>query len=91
MYRTYSWLILAGGIGILVATSNSVQAVTTALSLVADPGNAADGNGHGAVDHSYYIGTYDVTVSQYVEFLKCQGSHRREYAWTHQWRYAVHA
>ena len=37
---------------------------------VGNPDNAADpATGHGTVDYSYNIGTYDVTVSQYVAFL----------------------
>ena len=44
--------------------------VTMAWSYVGNPNNAADPlTGHGAVDHSYNIGTYDVTNSQYVTFL----------------------
>ena len=44
--------------------------ITMAWSPVGNPGNAADPlTGYGAVDHSYNIGTYDVTVSQYVAFL----------------------
>ena len=36
---------------------------------VGNPGNAADGNGYGAVSYEYDIGTYEVTNAQYVEFL----------------------
>jgi formylglycine-generating enzyme required for sulfatase activity len=37
---------------------------------VGDANNAADpANGYGAVDHNYQMGTYDVTVGQYCEFL----------------------
>lgn len=44
--------------------------VTMAWSPVGNPGNAADGTtGYGAVGYSYSIGTYLVTVSQYVAFL----------------------
>ena len=42
--------------------------VTMAWSTVGNPGNDADSTGYGAVDYSYNIGTYDVTVSQYVAF-----------------------
>ena len=44
-------------------------AVTIAWSPVGNPGNAPDTTGFGAVGYSYNIGTYDVTNSQYVEFL----------------------
>lgn len=36
---------------------------------VGDPGNAADTTGYGSVAETYQIGKYDVTVSQYTEFL----------------------
>ena len=49
------------------------RAVTMAWSPVGNPGNAADtvtpNPGVGAVGHDYKIGTYDVTNSQYAEFL----------------------
>jgi formylglycine-generating enzyme required for sulfatase activity len=41
-----------------------------AWTTVGNPGNAADpATGYGAVGYSYNIGTYDVTVNQYVAFL----------------------
>jgi formylglycine-generating enzyme required for sulfatase activity len=46
--------------------------MTIAWSPVGNPGNAPDpatGSLYGAVDYNYNIGTYDVTNSQYVEFL----------------------
>jgi formylglycine-generating enzyme required for sulfatase activity len=46
--------------------------ITMAWSPVGNPGNAADpatGSLYGAVGYSYNIGTYDVTVSQYVAFI----------------------
>ena len=48
------------------------QAVTIDWSPVGNPGNANDpatGNLYGAVGYNYNIGTYDVTVGQYTEFL----------------------
>ena len=39
------------------------------LSKVGDPGNKADANGVGAVAQSFSIGTYEVTIQQYCEFL----------------------
>jgi formylglycine-generating enzyme len=61
----------------LVACAADARAVTIAWSLVGNPGNAADTvvvledgtTGYGAVGYNYKIGTYDVTNSQYVEFL----------------------
>jgi formylglycine-generating enzyme required for sulfatase activity len=56
----------------LVACAVDARAVTIAWSPVGDPGNAADATGFGAVGYSYNIGTYDVTNSQYVEFLNAK-------------------
>jgi formylglycine-generating enzyme required for sulfatase activity len=53
----------------------SALAVTIAWSPVGNPGNAADpstGSLYGAVGYSYNIGTYDVTNTQYVEFLNAK-------------------
>ena len=56
--------------------------ITIAWSPVGNPGNAndpADGDdgtpgiqNFGAVPYAYNIGTYDVTASQYVEFLNAK-------------------
>ena len=56
---------------VVVATSAaSALAVTISWSPVPDAGNAADpATGHGAVGYAYSIGTYDVTIGQYTEFL----------------------
>ena len=57
--------------GVLLAIfAAEAQAVMMNWSAVADAGNAADPlTGFGAVPYAYNIGTYDVTVNQYVEFL----------------------
>jgi formylglycine-generating enzyme required for sulfatase activity len=62
----------------------SASAVTIAWTPVGNPGNAADpadgdantdGIQHfGAVSYNYNIGTYDVTNSQYAEFLNAKDS-----------------
>ena len=43
------------------------------LTFIGNPGNPADvdtgGGANGAVSYGYYIGTYEVTVAQYTEFL----------------------
>jgi formylglycine-generating enzyme required for sulfatase activity len=44
-------------------------AVSIDTVLVGNPGNAAHGTGFGAVDYLYCIGTFEVTNSQYAEFL----------------------
>jgi formylglycine-generating enzyme required for sulfatase activity len=54
------------------AFSPDAQAVTIAWSPVGNPGNANDATGYGAVGYTYNIGTYDVTNSQYVEFLNAK-------------------
>ena len=51
------------------------RAVTIAWTPVGNPGNAADpvaGSLYGAVGYSYEIDKYDVTNSQYVEFLNAK-------------------
>ena len=56
---------------VLAPLAASAQ-VTINWSPVGNPGNAADlttGSLYGAVPYSYNIGTYDVTVAQYVDFL----------------------
>ncbi len=40
-----------------------------AMVSVGDAGNAADGNGYGAVSYDYAIGKYEVTNGEYVQFL----------------------
>jgi formylglycine-generating enzyme required for sulfatase activity len=55
------------GISMLFAPQ-SAMAVTVDWVTVGDPGNPA-WNGLGSVPYVYRIGKYDVTVSQYVEFL----------------------
>ena len=59
--------------------ASSAPAVTMNWSFVGNPGNACDpqsggyGSGpagcFGAVGYDYYIGTYEVTVAQYTQFL----------------------
>jgi formylglycine-generating enzyme required for sulfatase activity len=47
----------------------SVQSAMIETVPVGNPGNAADSTGFGAVAYEYYIGKYEVTNAQYVEFL----------------------
>lgn len=65
--------LLATAIGILLM--QAVQAATIPTVPVGDPGNSADptfsGN-LGAVDYGYRIGKYEVTNSQYAEFLNAK-------------------
>lgn len=39
------------------------------LTYIGNPENPADSTGLGSVDYGYYIGTYEITVAQYTEFL----------------------
>ena len=59
------------GLTVLLATNvaTPVSAVTIPTVPVGDAGNAADTTGYGAVDYNYRIGTTEVTVGQYTEFL----------------------
>lgn len=52
-----------------VAVTQSQAAVSIDYVSVVNPGNANDGTGYGAVGYVYNIGKYEVTVSQYAEFL----------------------
>ena len=57
--------VLAG-----IALSTPAFAVVTIDYVpVGNPGNAADTTGYGAVAYAYQIGKYEVTNSQYAEFL----------------------
>ncbi len=68
MIRSYASILLF--CAILFCAPSLVTAVTIAWSSVGNPGNAPyTTTGYGAVTYSYSIGTYDVTNSQYVEFL----------------------
>ena len=69
MYKnTY---IVAGAL--LVSVVNASASIEIATSYVGDAGNPADTD-VGAVSYSYYVGTYEVTNSQYVEFLNAKAS-----------------
>jgi hypothetical protein len=41
---------------------------------VGNVGNAADATGYGSVGYAYQMGTFDVTVGQYVDFLNAVAS-----------------
>ncbi|MBI3838672.1 MAG: PEP-CTERM sorting domain-containing protein, partial [Planctomycetia bacterium] len=73
--RTFSRSAALVLFGLLAAFAADARAVTIAWSPVGNPGNAADpatGSLYGAVPYAYNIGTYDVTASQYVEFLNAK-------------------
>ena len=55
---------------ILLSSSMTVYAeVTMDWVTIGNPGNSADSNTFGAVDYIYQVSTYEVTTTQYVEFL----------------------
>ena len=69
-------LLLAGGciVGVgrkAVADVFNLPSGQTSLQFVTvgDPGNAPDTTGFGAVPYTYQMGTYDITVAQYTQFL----------------------
>jgi formylglycine-generating enzyme required for sulfatase activity len=77
---------LCSSLLLLLGIASSASAVTTAWTPIGNPGNPADTevmtccigsvgtSGYGSVGHYYSIGTYEVTNSQYVEFLNAKAS-----------------
>jgi formylglycine-generating enzyme len=65
-------IFLLGAVAVALPLTALADSITMAWTPVGNPGNAADSNGYGAVGYSYNIGTYDVTVGQYVEFLNAK-------------------
>ena len=55
----------------LLAAPAGADQITIDMVTVGDPGNANDtgGTNNGAVNYSYQIGKYDVTIGQYTAFL----------------------
>jgi len=53
----------------LLAVAGAAQAAVPETVPVANPGNAADTTGYGAVAYEYRIGKYEVTNTEYCEFL----------------------
>ncbi len=58
-----------------IANLTSIATAKIAMDFVnvGNPNNPADTTGYGAVDHYYRIGKYEVTNSQYAEFLNAKG------------------
>lgn len=69
-YRNYGdRTSISSYIGFRVASYNQLSVYPSVVQ-VGDVSNTADSlTGYGAVSYSYYIGTYEVTNSQYAEFL----------------------
>ena len=53
----------------LAASNDHGSTIDYALTRIGNPGNRADGTGFGAVAKTFWIGTYEVTIGQYAEFL----------------------
>ena len=71
MSRT-SWNALSHWLAVVACLlSSPAGAVTIDMVTVGNPGNANDtgGTGNGAVNYSYQIAKYDVTIGQYAAFL----------------------
>jgi len=73
MSRT-SWNALSlwvAALACLLSSPAGADQITYQMATVGDPGNANDtgGTGNGAVNYSYQIGKYDVTIGQYAAFL----------------------
>ncbi len=70
MFGKFLFRLLAA-VAVLALATAATQAVTIETVPVGNPGNADDthGDGYGAVDYAYNIGTYEVTAGQYTEFL----------------------
>ena len=63
-------IVLIGVVCVLLASVPSLQATVIIETVpVGDPGNAPDNTGRGRVDYVYRIAKYEVTNSQYAEFL----------------------
>ena len=62
-------IVAIAACAMLVRVGMASAAINITTVSVGNPGNAADGNGYGAVDYKYNIGKYDVTASQYATFL----------------------
>src|SRR5215212_1079452 len=59
---------------LLVLAGPASAVVTPDWVTVGNPGNAADSTGYGAVGYVYQIGKYEVTNSQYAEFLNAKAA-----------------
>ena len=73
LFARLSSVIVAVGVAALLGVPAApARAVTYDLVPVGNAGNANDpatGNLYGGVAYAYAIGTYDVTIGQYAEFL----------------------
>jgi formylglycine-generating enzyme len=69
MKNRQMYVVVAAIMAMILIAVTTAQAVTIEMVTVADPGNAADTTGYGSVNSIYQVGKYDVTTTQYAEFL----------------------
>ena len=67
--RTLIVLLLSAAACLTSTTEAGFPLVTIASVRVGDPGNVADTSGYGAVTNVFYMGKYEVSISQYAAFL----------------------
>jgi formylglycine-generating enzyme required for sulfatase activity len=60
--------------------SNNINFQGTSFVRVGDPSNPSDYNGFGRVDYDYYIGKYEISNEQYVEFLNAVAASNDPYS-----------
>ena len=53
----------------LAASNNHSSSITYQLVRIGNPGNRPDKTGYGSVDRTFWIGTFEVTIKQYCDFL----------------------
>jgi formylglycine-generating enzyme required for sulfatase activity len=58
----------------LLVMAPAALAVTIDWVPIGNPDNANDATGHGAVSYAYYVSKYEVTNSQYAEFLNAKAA-----------------
>ena len=68
--RTQTFNSSQGSLGFRVASNSPGPS----LVAIGNPGNANDSTGYGSVAYDYYIGKYEITNSDYVEFLNAIAS-----------------
>ena len=61
-------------VGFVVCSSMALGDVAMQWAAVGNPGNAPDAAGAGAVASMYFIGKYEVTNSQYADFLNAKAA-----------------
>ena len=54
---------------LLIVRQECAADIVIDLTYIGAAGNSSDTTGYGSVSYDYYIGTYEVTVAQYTEFL----------------------